>query len=336
MNKSLLFTLFLTTVGTTSLTPAQAQVELVYVAIPPCRIVDTREAGGDIAANDFRNFRVSGTTGELAVQGGETDCLDPKAGTGSKPLAISAYVLAVPASSSGSGVLTAYPSDQLPPAVGAGSTVNFAAGQVIGNTTTITLCDPTGTCPTDGEFAILSRLTNQEVVVDVQGYYYPAAGSCSDDMVAVGNVCVDKYEASLVDDSGAPTTAAACLPDGSDCGGAIFAVSVDQVNPAGDITWYQAAQACANVGKRLPTTVEWQAAAAGTIWRSGPAPCTSHRASANRQCGTLLRCRTGTRRGPGCARKSRHNQLQRLLFLSLIHISEPTRLGMLSRMPSSA
>ena len=47
MNKSVLFTLFLTVAGTTAPAPAQAQDELIYVAVPPCRIVDTRNAGGD-------------------------------------------------------------------------------------------------------------------------------------------------------------------------------------------------------------------------------------------------------------------------------------------------
>lgn len=172
MRKSILLTLFMIFAGSTSFTSVAAQ-GLVYVPVNPCRIVDTRNAGGAITANTFSNFRVSGTAGELAVQGGETDCLDPKTGTGLKPLSISAYVVAVPPGpGSGSGVLTAYPSDQLPPAVGAGSTVNFAAQQVIGNTTNITLCDPAGSCPTDGEFAILARSTNQHVVIDVQGYFY--------------------------------------------------------------------------------------------------------------------------------------------------------------------
>ena len=176
MKKSVLTTLFLTIVGTAALAPAQAQDELVYVAVPPCRIVDTRNAGGAIPANEYRNFRVSGTSGVLAVQGGGA-CLDPKAGTGQKPLAIVAYVIAVPAdSASKSGVLSAYPSDQPPPPVGSGSTVNFAAQQIIGNTTTITLCDPNGSCPSSGEFAILARNTNQHVVIDVQGYFYPIEG----------------------------------------------------------------------------------------------------------------------------------------------------------------
>lgn len=173
MKKSVSFALLIMALGTTALTPIKAQDDLVYVAVVPCRIVDTRNAGGAIIANTSRNFWVSGTVGELAAQGGTTNCLDPKAGTELKPLAISAYIVAVPASTStGGGVLTAYPSDQLPPAVGAGSSVNFAEGQIIGNTTNVTLCDPEDSCPTDGEFAILARNTNQHVVIDVQGYFY--------------------------------------------------------------------------------------------------------------------------------------------------------------------
>ena len=178
--KSLFLMPLIFVLGSTVLLPVKAQDDLAYVAVNPCRIVDTREAGGAITANNFRNFLVSGSLGELAVQGGNTDCLAPKAGTGQKPLAISAYVVAVPASSStGGGVLTAYPSDQLPPPFGTGSTVNFSADQIIGNTTIITLCDeatlraPPSPCPSDGEFAILARNTDEHVVIDVQGYFYP-------------------------------------------------------------------------------------------------------------------------------------------------------------------
>ncbi len=174
MENSAFFTFLVFILGSTALSPVSAQEELVYVPVEPCRVVDTRSGGGAITANTNRNFRVSGTMGELAIQGGTTDCLDPKAGTGQKPLAVTAYVVAVPASGSTGGVLTAYPSHLLPPPVGAGSTVNFGAGQVIGNTTTITLCDQIP-CPTDGEFSILARNTKQHVVIDVQGYFYPAA-----------------------------------------------------------------------------------------------------------------------------------------------------------------
>lgn len=256
--------------------PANAAGEdLIYVAVDPCRLVDTRNAGGALAKDTTRNFKVSGN---MSAQGGAAGgCADPKGGAAT-PLAISAYVLAVPDTGSVAGVLTAYPSDQPPPPVGAGSTVNFAPGQVIGNTTNIPLCDPAG-CPADGEFAILARSTNQNVVVDVQGYYYASsgAGSCPADMTAVGSLCVDTYEASLWDAAtgGAQLSPAGAAPfypcseDGSDCGdngvnAAIFARSEAGVIPAARPTWYQAAVACANVGKRLPTAAEWQMAASGT------------------------------------------------------------------------
>lgn len=131
---------------------------LVYVAVDPCRIVDTRENGGVIPAGDFREFQAAGSLGELAVQGG-TECLSQGV-----PQAVSAYVVVVPKGRTG-GVATAYPADNLPPPAGTGSTVNFNRGLVTGNTTNITL--------SDGKFSVLARSTGFHLVVDVQGYFYP-------------------------------------------------------------------------------------------------------------------------------------------------------------------
>ena len=101
---------------------------------------------------------------------------------------------------------------------------------------------------------------------------------CPPYMVRVGPICFDKYEASVwskpprsdgrprgvqygVDGIDYP-----CSFDGNDCSGPnpIYAASVPAKIPASSITWFQAQQACANVGKRLPTNAEWQMAAAGT------------------------------------------------------------------------
>ena len=86
-------------------------------------------------------------------------------------------------------------------------------------------------------------------------------------MVRVGSVCVDKYEASIWDarTGGSQITGAIpCDASGRDCMGVIFARSVAGVAPRGDITYFQAQQALANSGKRLPTNAEWQTAVAGT------------------------------------------------------------------------
>ena len=92
-----------------------------------------------------------------------------------------------------------------------------------------------------------------------------AIDSCPADMVKAGPICVDMYEASLWDapTGGAQTNAGACSGHGNDCNN-IYARSVAGVIPVGNVTWFQAQQACANVGKRLPTNAEWQLAAAGT------------------------------------------------------------------------
>lgn len=91
----------------------------------------------------------------------------------------------------------------------------------------------------------------------------------ADEMIQVGGVCIDKYEASIWD---APvggnqimgaTPTDYCSPNGQDCDD-IWARSVPGVLPARHLTWFQAQAALANSGKRLPTNAEWQMAVLGT------------------------------------------------------------------------
>ena len=99
--------------------------------------------------------------------------------------------------------------------------------------------------------------------------------TCPDDMVAVGDICVDKYEASAWDSPdgsgtqfGESSDDYPCSDNGNDCSDSaanpIYALSLPGVTPSARITWFQAQQACFNVGKRLLTNAEWQGAAAGT------------------------------------------------------------------------
>jgi hypothetical protein len=111
---------------------------------------------------------------------------------------------------------------------------------------------------------------------------------CPVNMVPVGPICVDMYEASVwsqpPDADGNPQGTRfgevlstgcehgvddyPCSDNGNDCSAGaanpIYAASVPGVTPSRCITWFQAQQACANVGKRLLTNAEWQMAAAGT------------------------------------------------------------------------
>ncbi len=149
----------------------------VYIPVEPCRIIDTRKSAmGVMLANTSRDFFVQSSDNALGNQGGN-DCPNPRAASGEQPVALAAYVVAVPAeSSTGNGILSAYPSDLPPPARGAGATVNFSADQIIGNTTVATLCNANEIdCPDGGTLGILVRDTDEHVVVDVQGYFFPRA-----------------------------------------------------------------------------------------------------------------------------------------------------------------
>ncbi|MEZ4464851.1 MAG: SUMF1/EgtB/PvdO family nonheme iron enzyme [bacterium] len=112
-------------------------------------------------------------------------------------------------------------------------------------------------------------------------------GDGEDAMVKVGDFWIDQHEALLVD--GLSWAEGTChgrrlagariyqrpeeIPpefpahgDWADLGGAppVFACSIPGNEPTRGVTWFQAAQACAIVGKRLCTNAEWQTAAAGT------------------------------------------------------------------------
>jgi len=176
-----LLSLFIIILGLNAYTPVQAQ-DLVYVAVEPCRLADTRKTS---VMDDgvSRNFLVSGST--LSVQGGDpTGCIHPKDGTGIEPLAASVYIVAVPTVSSRGGWLTAFPSDQIPPTSNSVATLNYTKDQVIGNTTIATLCQP-GSCPIDGQLGLVSFSSEQNVVMDVQGYFYPLSGG--DGQVVAGH-----------------------------------------------------------------------------------------------------------------------------------------------------
>lgn len=132
------------------------------------------------------------------------------------------------------------------------------------------------------------------VVMACTAWARPASAKCPVDSVAVGPLCVDKYEASVweidstkkslikrvqkgsikaeADLTGGGGTqhgiasadyGSACPASGEGCSD-MYAVSIPGVKPSRYISWLQAQQACTNSGKRLLTNAEWQAAASGT------------------------------------------------------------------------
>ncbi len=119
---------------------------------------------------------------------------------------------------------------------------------------------------------------------------------CGTDAVLAGTLCLDRYEASVWRVPNPTTTNALlvrkiqlgratqadltaggatqlgtggddyapCTDNGQNCANDIYAVSLPSEIPSAFITWFQAQEACANAGKRLPTSAEWQMGANGT------------------------------------------------------------------------
>ncbi|MEP7098085.1 MAG: hypothetical protein ABI748_10520 [Dokdonella sp.] len=145
-------------VGPTSDLLGDTTNDLVFTPIAPCRIADTRNAGGQIAADSNRGFNAWGVTDYLAFGGSGTDC-----GLASEhPSAVVLNVTAVlPATA---GYATVYAGDLAsPPFV---SNINYAAGAIVNNNVVVAL-NSTGTDP---DYRIYT-LRASHYVVDIVGYY---------------------------------------------------------------------------------------------------------------------------------------------------------------------
>ena len=133
--------------------------DLIYTPVAPCRIIDTRNAGGPIAGNATRNFLVAGTTG-FESQGGHTG------GCGIPDDATSVMINFIAVGGTTSGHLRAWPFGGTKPDA---SIVNFGPGQNIANGLIQSVCNPAvTTCPFDLSIFAASPVN---VVADVTGYF---------------------------------------------------------------------------------------------------------------------------------------------------------------------
>ena len=136
--------------------------DLLYTAVKPCRIVDTRKtSAGIIDASTQRNFRVFGSGGTISAQGGNTaGCSSPLG----EPLA--AHINMVAVTPTGKGNLQAFP---VGAGTGAGLSVNY-------NTidTNLANAGTVGAVEGDGpDITVASNFASAHTVIDVLGYYYP-------------------------------------------------------------------------------------------------------------------------------------------------------------------
>jgi hypothetical protein len=138
--------------------------DLVYTPVVPCRIVDSRNAGGAFAPGETRNYHAYLTSGTFATQGGAAS----NCGIPANPGAV-ALNLTIVSGGAGNGFFTAWPYNASRPLA---STLNFyAQGQQVGNGALVPLCQPS--CTADFSVFVSGSV---DLIIDIVGYFKaPAA-----------------------------------------------------------------------------------------------------------------------------------------------------------------
>lgn len=141
-----------------------ADKDLIYVPVSDCRIIDTRVAGGVIAANTTRSFDVTAVT-NYSFQGGDASNCGGVGAAGSFAAAALRFTVVTPIAA---GYITAYPHLGSMPLA---STLNYTPGQIISSTTIVRLDQGASA----DELSVYS-FAQTHLVVDIIGYFHnPAA-----------------------------------------------------------------------------------------------------------------------------------------------------------------
>lgn len=153
----LIFALLFAATGSAIAQLGSLSADLVFTPVTPCRIVDTRNAGGAILGNTFRSFNA--WSSDFTSQGGSaTNCDLPQ----STNIAAVALNLVVVAPASG-GWIAAWPYNTPQPLV---SNLNYKAGDVLANSAILKIAQ-TGL---QYEWNLYTTST-LHFVADVTGYY---------------------------------------------------------------------------------------------------------------------------------------------------------------------
>lgn len=137
---------------------ATAQTNTLFVGITPCRIVDTRKAGGRLGKNAVRTFVVAGTTGFSAQGGAAGGCGIPASAT-----AVAASLTSVKPKKN--GYLRAWPATAAEPGT---TSVSYVKKQ--STTAGSTLAVTPGAA---GALKVRNTGGPTDLTVDVTGYYLP-------------------------------------------------------------------------------------------------------------------------------------------------------------------
>jgi hypothetical protein len=146
--------------------------KLLYVAVQPCRIVDTRIAGGPLAANSSRTFNVVGATPYGSQGGNASGCGIPGFVAG-RPQVQAAMLNVIAVNANGPGDLRAWPSDQGKPNA---SILNYAnQGALAGLNIANGLAVPVRQDSQGSDITVQADASGTHVVIDIVGYFTKAA-----------------------------------------------------------------------------------------------------------------------------------------------------------------
>jgi hypothetical protein len=175
------------------------QADLVYTPVTPCRIIDTRLAGGPIGAGSQRSFLATGNN--YSGQGGFAGSCGVPNGPATA-IAVNLTVVGPP----GAGDLRAFPYGA---AVPLASVLNYVPGDTLANGINLTICDPSqSTCGFD--FTVQSDGSVTDLVADVQGYYSVLPSTLASGKTVVGTYGID-FVASVAG-TGGPSAISFPLP----------------------------------------------------------------------------------------------------------------------------
>lgn len=136
--------------------------DLVFTAVTPCRIVDTRVAGGPIAANSSRDFLGVATNfaqGFVSQGGSATNCNVDAVGASAIALNVTAVT------PGGAGFATVHKFGESRPLA---ASLNYTAGAIVNNSVVVGIPNPLST----RDF-IIYTFAQANYVVDIVGYFSP-------------------------------------------------------------------------------------------------------------------------------------------------------------------
>lgn len=141
-----------------------AESDLLFVPVSPCRVIDTRIAGGKIAAGATRAFRVAGTTG-FSAQGGQASGCGVPIGA-STPVAAAVMLNIVAVDVDGKGNLAAWEFGQPEPIA---TSINFQ--KIDMNIANGLIVPIAGISSQTHDLNVKANFNNAHLVVDVTGYF---------------------------------------------------------------------------------------------------------------------------------------------------------------------